>query len=133
MQRRDFVILGTSALGLAITPWVMVSCDSPSQWTAVLATPSMLGKFCSDAEIKEIGATFCQDNPDEDSIRTLEKKLLTQADGNLLEPDTNEKLDKHLSQLIEADFHRDDTIMIKGWVISRTEARQCALYFLTHS
>jgi hypothetical protein len=133
MQRRDFVMLGASALGFVITPWAMVSCNSTSQWTTVLATPSMLGKFCSDAEIKEIGQVYCLDNPEEESIRTLEKKLLTQADGNLLEPATNEILDQHLSQLIDADFQREDTHMIKGWVISRTEARQCALYFLTHS
>jgi hypothetical protein len=133
MQRRDFVILGASALGLVITPWAMVSCDSTSQWTTVLATPSMLGKFCSDAEIKEIGHKYCQDNPEEVSIRKIENNLLTQADGNLIEPDTNEIIDQHLSKLISDDFQRDQTVMIKGWVISRTEARQCALYFLTRS
>jgi hypothetical protein len=29
------------------------------------------------------------------------------------------------------DFAKSNTVIVKGWVLSRTEARQCALYTLT--
>jgi hypothetical protein len=32
---------------------------------------------------------------------------------------------------IQADFAADRTVMLDGWVLSVTEARQCALFSLT--
>jgi hypothetical protein len=32
-----------------------------------------------------------------------------------------------LDQLVLADFARGDTVLLDGWLLARTEARQCAL------
>ena len=32
-----------------------------------------------------------------------------------------------LDQLVLADFARGDTVLLHGWMLARTEARQCAL------
>jgi len=36
-----------------------------------------------------------------------------------------------LAKKIQQDFQQDKTVVVDGWVLSRTEARQCALFSLT--
>ena len=46
---------------------------------------------------------------------------------------TNDKANQAMAieQHVEMDFKSDKLILIKGWVISETEARQCALLSLS--
>ncbi len=37
-----------------------------------------------------------------------------------------------MSEKVQADFDNGETVVVRGWVLSRTEARQCALFSLTN-
>ena len=69
--------------------------------------------------------------PDENS---REKLLNAITRGmNTIQTKTNDKANQamEIEQHVELDFKSDKLIVIKGWVISETEARQCALLSLS--
>ena len=37
-----------------------------------------------------------------------------------------------IEEFVQADFENGETVVVRGWVLSRTEARQCALFSLTN-
>ncbi|CAN0409332.1 unnamed protein product, partial [Laminaria digitata] len=38
-----------------------------------------------------------------------------------------------ISKQVQADFAFGHTIQLNGWILSQTEAQQCALYSLTYA
>ena len=64
---------------------------------------------------------------DENSEQKLLELLFNH--GSTTPYPNNELLNK---QIID-DYHTENTIMIDGWVLSRTEARQCALFSLSQN
>jgi hypothetical protein len=69
--------------------------------------------------------------PDENS----REKLLNAITRGMhtVQTKTNDKANQAMAieQHVEMDFKSDKLILIKGWVISETEARQCALLSLS--
>ena len=69
--------------------------------------------------------------PDENS----REKLLNAITRGMytIQTKTSEKANQamEIEQHVEMDFKSDKLIVIKGWVISETEARQCALLSLS--
>lgn len=131
MHRRNFLVLTASGLALALTPWGLSSCNSRTKWSEVLAMPFMLGRFCAEEELLTLGDMYLKIQKVETSEDVLIEKLLLLPDDRLFEPASEAELQSYLTRQIENDFEKDDTLVIDGWVISRTEARQCALYSLT--
>ncbi len=69
--------------------------------------------------------------PDENSGEKLLNAITRGM--NTVQTETNEKANQamEIEQHVEMDFKSDKLIVIKGWVISETEARQCALLSLS--
>ena len=63
----------------------------------------------------------------EDNEELLNNYLLKDFQGS------DKERSAYLDQLVSADFRENRTIMIDGWMLSITEARQCALYSLKES
>lgn len=82
--------------------------------TAALETPDFLSHICDAPTLRQLGAAYRAQTPSEASQETLIR---------LLRPGVT-------AQTIKADYANGDIITLKGWVISRTEARQCALFSL---
>jgi hypothetical protein len=131
VKRRKFIWLSGAGIAAATLPW-LTSCQS-SQWTSVLSVPSILGQFCSKTELMTIGNSYIERVPQESKISTIEKKLLKGDDENTFEPQSEKSLQDFISKMSERDFSTGQTIILKGWVLSKTEARQCGLFFLTHA
>jgi hypothetical protein len=79
-----------------------------------LETPDFLSHVCDVATIRQLGAAYRTQIPAEASEETL---------IGLLKPGVT-------AQSIKAEYANGDIVTIKGWVLSRTEARQCALFSL---
>lgn len=131
MKRRKFIWLSGAGIAVATLPW-FASCQS-SQWTAILSVPSVLGQFCSEKELIAIGNSYIEHVPQESKISAIEKQLLKGEDENTFEPQSEKSLQDFISKMSELDFSTGQTIILKGWVLSHTEARQCTLFFLTHT
>ncbi|HYC27540.1 MAG TPA: hypothetical protein VEB42_01975, partial [Chitinophagaceae bacterium] len=98
MKRRRFILLSLTAAGAAGLPFAGCSPHG---------APEILSKLCDERTMLEIGREYLQEHPHESDRNTL-KKLTRSAD-------------------VRAEFRNGNIVVVKGWVLSITEARQCAL------
>ena len=97
-----------------------------SYYSDPLSEPTNLSKFCSFNELKLIGKKYLELKPEEYSKNKLTdllfpKKYTHDWIGN------NKSVRKWIENEIKNDFENSNTFLLNGWVISQTEARQCAL------
>ena len=86
----------------------------PDPRTTALETPDFLSHICDAPTIRQLGSVYRAQTPTEASRETLIR---------LLRPGVT-------AQTIKMDYANGDIVTLKGWVLSRTEARQCALFSL---
>ncbi len=126
MKRRNFVLLaGIGISAIAIPTWYYKYRDPAND--QLLAEPELLSYIWDDNTISKIGNLYLEEFSDENS----ELKLIELLSNNV-STDLNENTEM-LNQQITNDYKTGNTIMIAGWVLSRTEARQCALFSLTQN
>lgn len=127
MKRRQFILwsgLGISAV--AIPTWYF-KFYTP-EYDQLLTEPELLSHIWDGNTIGEIGEAYCKKFPNENSERKLVKLLSDYASADELT-----KTIEILRQQITEDYRQKNTVMIGGWVLSKTEARQCALFSLTQT
>ena len=129
MQRRRFVRI--AAFGTAATVAGLAACGPDGDAAAVadlraLARPDLLDVL-GEPEVRAIGARYRQMVPGENDAAALRAAihgrhpLLVRIFGApRVAPE----------ELVRRDFAEGHTIEVDGWLISVTEARQCALYSL---
>lgn len=111
MKRRKFLFYGTIGMAALSIP---MSCQNFKDvvYDPNLAQAESLSMIWDTETIIEIGTHYRKLVPDENRERTL-VKLLEETD---------------FGERIKEDFENGQTIMIDGWILSITEARQCALF-----
>lgn len=125
MKRRSFILTACAA---AITipiinySWLQTDQHDP------LSYPVDLGKFCNEDSICGIGKKYRNLNPKENLKEELTGLLMSDISDNRINLSDKSRLKDFLNKKIHEDFSDYRTIVINGWVISITEARQCALY-----
>jgi hypothetical protein len=97
--------------------WIAPSCKS--QKTSDLSRPLFLSTICDAPTLRHIGKTYRTTTPTE----AEEQKLITLLD-------TAGSQTSDLDHKVREDYAAGRTLTIDGWMISVTEARQCALYSL---
>jgi len=126
MKRRNFVLLaGIGVSAIAIPTWYYKYRNLEQD--QLLNEPELLSYIWDGATINEIGSLYREKFSDENSEQKL-LKLLFNNDSTNLERNT-----EILNKQITNDYKTGNTIMIDGWVLARTEARQCALFSLTQN
>jgi hypothetical protein len=122
MRRRKFIVLTTAAgAALGVSYWYLKRHYPDSYF--ILATPESLLSIWDKETVDSIGSRYRKQWPEEHSETSLQKILDDLADNG---PDK----EKALKLAIQEDFKKGDTVIIDGWILARTEARQCALYSL---
>ena len=124
------MLSGVGTLSLAI-PWV--GCQTKaSNPDPVLSQPQFLARIWDESEIHNIGLAYRKQVPGEAAEAQLVKLLLTDNTGKSISVATESSfLGSWLDRKIENDFKVGQTVVVKGWILSITEARQCAVYSLT--
>ncbi len=131
MKRRTFIIT-TAVAGVAAGVTVFYKWPRPPKWEKQpLMVPYILSGFCDDHALRNIGISYIKQVPDENSKEKLQTLLTsgTQIKGSGLSDDS--AVANQLELKIEQNFKEGDIITINGWVLSRSEARQCALFSLS--
>ena len=127
MDRRTFIQL--SAVGAAAISLPQLHCKPTPE--GLLEFPATLSTICDEKTIKEVGRAYLQIFPEENSSSRLRRQLLGDTDGKEIASTTDvDILTLHLQKKIHEDFRSSQTVILKGWVLSLTEARQCALFSL---
>ena len=84
--------------------------------------------------MREIGASYREKFNNENHEKQLINILLTDSTNKVVSVTSEEAvINSLLDQKIQKDFETGNTVIIKGWILSVTEARQCALFSLTQN
>lgn len=133
MQRRQFLQL--TAMGGTVILFTGMSCNGRHQASYdVLGKPETLAQICDLKTLKEIGMAYRAQTVSESDADKLAALLLTDSAGRPVasahDPSFIQSL---MSKKISHDFEAGNIVIVKGWILSITEARQCALLFLNNS
>ena len=99
-----------------------------------LGEPQFLSYICDDKTIQDIGAAYRTRTPDEASQDKLISLLLASGGSSHGQSNTeadNAHLIQQLDNVVREDYVAGKVLTINGWVLSLTEARQCALYSIS--
>ncbi len=129
MKRRTFII-AAAATAVAITvPAVYYSRNHKKSYNP-LVMPEILGQFCDESLIRAIGEQYAGKTGENqaDKIKAL---LLQEDNGTVVAEKDRDAVAALLKKKTEAEFSARKTLVLNGWIITQTEARQCALFSLT--
>jgi hypothetical protein len=90
----------------------------------MLAEPELIHILGDRDAVRKIGGLYRRAHPMEDDAGVLHRVLMQKLPRSSSEP----LLKAHLDRAIREDFAAGRTVQLDGWVLARTEARQCALY-----
>lgn len=127
MNRRDFLLMtaaGSLALGV---PGAGLLYGQPHRFHAA-AHPEMLHALGRNRLVDAVGRAYRSAHPEEDDAETLGHLLLAEGDRSSSDVPSDHPLQARLQQQVRADFAAGRTVQLDGWILSVTEARQCALY-----
>jgi len=130
MKRRHFIfytVISTAAVSIPF-----LNCSSPDpELDKKLAMPETLAQTYDEKTIMEIGQAYGKTYPDEYSISDLEQLVTkTETGKSIAGSETAEMINSTLNAMVKKDFQTGDTVVLNGWILSKTEARQCALFTL---
>lgn len=130
MKRRTFLLYSLSATVLALP---VAGCVDRKPIKA-LSEPQVLMRLCDAPTLQKIGETYRTKVPAEASKGALTERLLEDSSGNPLSDKTdNTAIHTFLNEKIRQDFEAGRIVTLLGWMLSETEARQCALFSLKSS
>lgn len=118
LDRRQFLTVTAAGAATTLFGNSGVDHDRTADLRA-LAHPELLIALGPEA-VREIGAAYRELVPAESDRPALERAL-----GDELRSSRSSKVDP-----VRADFAAGRMIVVRDWVLSRTEARQCALFSL---
>ncbi len=127
MDRRHFIASAAAgALGLSLpgAAWR----TSPSANLHTLARPALLDMF-GERRVRDLGMRYRAMYPAACDADTLCAAML---DGDTPTPADAAAMRAYLNARIRDDFAAGRTMLLDGWVLSITEARQCALFSLVY-
>lgn len=124
MQRRAFIHLSAyTAIALCLP--LADGCTSAGN---VLEQPLLFSHLVDTKTIAETGKAYLKQFPAEADKTKLTGLLLGSTP-----PGDKKVIRTLLDNHIEQDFKTGKTVTASGWVLSLTEARQCALYSILNA
>ena len=127
MKRKKFIYLSIGSAIAIASP--MLYCRSQEKnLNKSLARPEFLSSICDAETVGEIGEAYLKKFPLEKTDAHLADLLLTDSTTHSV---ITSDFPLQLHQKITEEFITGKTVIINGWVLSQTEARQCALFYLS--
>ncbi len=130
MKRRTFIVTITAATAVIATPILYSRCSGGKPHDP-LVTPEMLSRFCDTKTLRDIGKSYRKQVPEENAKGKLIRLLLTDQEGKEMKASDKSGITALLERKVHEEFSAFKTLVMNGWVITATEARQCALFSLT--
>jgi len=128
VKRRQFIKLSALSAGAFSIPFLH-GCNSTS-FNKAVAQPLFLSRIFDAKTMQATGLAYIKQKPAEDSKSKLAYLL---ADNSINETTDAKTVHTFYDNKVKDDFTSLKTVIVNGWVLAVTEARQCALYSLTQS
>jgi hypothetical protein len=126
MKRRKFIILSGIGATAFTLPSACLKARIP-EYDPLLAEPELLSFIWDTETMIAVGTLFRELTPGERTEGELVSALLRES------PDGTTPALQKVNSRVQADYEENDLVMLEGWILSRTEARQCALLSLIHT
>lgn len=128
MKRRDFIHL-SAFTAAAISFPLLDSCNQSDENT--IAKPLFLSRLFDEKTISDAGEAYVKKAPAENDKNKLIQLI---SDNSPIAKSTDKNaIHNYLDRKVKQDFATGKTVLVKGWILSVTEARQCALYSLINN
>jgi hypothetical protein len=131
MKRKKFLIISAVAVAAVAVPVAIKLSNHKKVRNRPMEEPRILGNFCNVEDIREIGMDYRKRVPDEAEKQKLVELLLKNDSGKKINSTDIHEVSDWLDEKTDQEFKADNTLIVGGWVVSVTEARQCALYSLS--
>jgi hypothetical protein len=126
MKRRNFIQLSAFATAAISIP-LLHGCN-PSATEQATAQPVFLSRLFDENTIKDAGKAYLKNIAAENDKHKLVELLSGNSD--IANSKDEKAIHQYLNKKIQHDFETGNTVMVNGWVLAVTEARQCALFSL---
>jgi hypothetical protein len=132
MKRKQFILV--SAVGITAIAGTGLGCGRRKDTLQkLLSEPVLLEHICDAKTLAQIGDAYRRQMGEEVKPERLQAELLSDSAGQKIsESSSFSVIQNLLDQKIHADFATGNVIVLDGWVLSQTEARQCALFSFVH-
>ena len=124
IDRRQFLQLSTAGVLASVTASACVSDEAVDE--REVAQPALLGMLGA-VGVRQLGVRYREMVPKENAEAALRAAISDGGRRGLRLPWTARP---SVAQQVQRDFAEGRTIIVNGWVLSTTEARQCALFSL---
>ena len=122
LNRRRFLQL--TATGMVVSVTSSACTGDAGEDVRALARPELLSMLGTE-RVRELGLQYRAAVPKENTAAALRAAIADGGHRELRFPWTPRP---SLEQQVRDDFAAGRTVLVKGWVLSATEARQCALF-----
>jgi hypothetical protein len=130
MTRRSFIakalVGGAAIVAVGVVKWKYWRTRTPP-----FEFPLVLSSFCDEETVRKIGLRYMALVPGESSQAALLARLSAEIDHNPRDSADTAEIASEIELKTERDFRSEKILIINNWIISRTEARQCALLALS--
>lgn len=127
MKRKTFLIGTAAAVTAVAIPLTYRQCNKKNSITNPWTTPLVLSHIGDEKLLQEIGEEYRIRVPEENNKEKLINFLKTDA----IKSTNADEISQFLEKKDQSDFKNGKVKVIKGWILSETELRQCALFSLT--
>jgi hypothetical protein len=122
MNRRRFVQVTAGGILAAVTNG---ACSDNRDDIRDLAHPALIEMFGAE-RTREIGTAYRAAVPQESTAAALRSAISSSRRRGFAR-----RFNRSMDAQVHDDFETGRTVLVSGWVLSQTEARQCALYSLS--
>jgi hypothetical protein len=132
MKRRSFILVSAISL-FGLGAFSLFQRVRNSVKDRVLAQPKFLSMLCDRDTIHMLGRAYLKLKPDETRGEVLISDLLAERHPIFLQRTDMSMVESQIEKRIKQDFDADKIVVVQGWVLSITEARQCAFFSILNS
>ncbi len=125
MERKDFIMLSAYTAAALMMPFSQ-GC-SASATDKAISEPAFLSHILDVKNIRATGEAYLKQSPAENDKSKLMGLLMSDV---ALKGASTESIHSFFDKKSQQDFEKGDTTVVNGWILSVTEARQCALFAL---
>jgi hypothetical protein len=127
LSRREFLLLA-AAFGAPLLPWRTLFGACSGADGAAARTPELLaGLLRRQASARVIGRAYLKATPAEAAAGRLVDMITMRLEGGAGALRAPERLRGLIAARVARDFEEGATVRVRGWILSRTEARLCGL------
>jgi hypothetical protein len=127
MKRRQFIGMAAASAAGLVCP-ATAGIREFDAWS-ILAAPRLLDVLHDPHVVRDIGRRYRDTVPAEDNVAALVEAVCDDLRIDL-KTTSPASLVTRVNDHVQRDFASDRTLTLNGWILSVTEARQCALFSL---